>query len=71
MSFSAHTIAMQTGGKTKLGGNPLVDQPKTAVPKRLGPQSVRDDNPEEIHINKAKGLGNGNHTARVFDGKKV
>ena len=25
MSFSAHTVAMQTGGKTKLGGAPKDD----------------------------------------------
>ena len=70
MSFSAHTIACHTGGKTKLGGNPKDDQPKAAVPKRLGPQSCREDNPEEIQINKAKGLGNGNHNSRNFNHQK-
>ena len=32
-SYSANSVAIYTGGKTKLGGNPKIDQPKKYVGK--------------------------------------
>ena len=36
-SFPANIVALQTGGKTKLGGNPKIDQPKPYVKRTLQP----------------------------------